>query len=259
MKSFRLKGSSTKMRIKRLLTYSKFTPLIMALAFYLSGIGKMRDQANFERMLSATGLADRPAKYTTRVLPASEVFLATILLKTRRSPNLGLSLSAILLSCFSAFLVSAKLNGKDVECNCFGKFLSRLQGRWAVLRNIGLIGVILFSMDLSRPALHVARFAFTWKLVAAVGSAGSFVLGIIAFTRVHGRQQVVRVGPIVDHFTLTDQSEKIVENDTFFSELDQNATILYLSSGCQPCSEVLDRISLNSSLNITRGVVYVDM
>lgn len=217
--------------------------LLFEAMFLVSGVGKLKSQQDFKRMLVTTGLERRHAGTVSQLLPALELGLSMMPLLLRGQRNLFLAITSMLLSVFSGFLVSVKLNGIDVECRCFGMFLARLQGRWAVLRNIALIGLGIVSIDSDKNSMRVAGVDRPLKTIALLGSMFSFFLSTAAFASIHNGVAALETGPITKSFTVRDSHARELDADSFFGRCRAMTALLYLGDNCQPCDELSYELS----------------
>lgn len=230
--------------------------LLFVAMFLLSGTGKLIGRWDFERMLIATGFRRREAQPISQLLPALELGLGLMPLLFRRQRNLFLSVTSLMLSIFSAFLVSAKLNERDIECKCFGVFLARLQGRWAVLRNLGLILLGVISIDSDKKPSRVTGVGLSWRWASLLSSILSYLLGAAAFSRIHKRVPEAETGSIQSNFTLFDSHAHKVDAESFYNQCGDVTTVMYLGSNCQPCNELFQEIS-QPGLQIVQPLIVI--
>jgi hypothetical protein len=211
--------------------------------FIASGIGKMAVLDKFSSMLIATGFFRRSAQRISIIVSICEIVMGLSHFLYRRQRNIYLSLSAMVLSMFSAFLVSAKLNGRDVECNCFGRFLARLQGRWAVLRNIGLVGLALLFIEPEKMLIRFGGVQTTWRVGTFFGAIGTFAASSMIFSQIHRREPEIETGPIRGNVPLYDSLGRRLDAESIFRGLADRVAIIYLSEGCSACEEVANELS----------------
>ena len=100
--------------------------LLLAVVFFLSGIGKLLEPVGaVNALIMAFGVSPVLSKLSVFLLSNAEIVLA-LLLVTRRFRQAAMKAAAVVLAGFLVFLVYVKMNGIILDdCGCFGGLIRR--------------------------------------------------------------------------------------------------------------------------------------
>lgn len=150
---------------------------LLVTVFTASGVGKIRDPAEFAVSIGALGLfPGRLSVLVARVLTGAELL---VVLALASSPVLGGGFApagfaggAVLSACLCAGLALVLKRGVRARCNCFGRAGAEYSARH-VIRN-ALLGVVAFAGGAASTAPGAVSFPG-----AVVAASAGLVLGLL--------------------------------------------------------------------------------
>jgi len=107
---------------------------LLIILFLYTGLTKLYRHESFERVLTTSPLVSVVGNIIAWFLPVAEIIL-TILLAIKRTSLIGLYLSAILLFCFTSYLIFMVLQYPKLPCHC-GGVISKMSWKQHILFNI---------------------------------------------------------------------------------------------------------------------------
>ena len=130
-----------------------FTRIYLALIFILSGLEKINDLSSFSQSIE-----------NYRVIPLALVNIIAIIVPWLELIAGGLLLLGfyikenstiilVLLTAFTAAIISAVLRGLDIDCGCQGTFDGQKVGLFKIVENIALMVVSILSIKYPRQIL----------------------------------------------------------------------------------------------------------
>ena len=151
---------------------------IISVVFIVGSVHKLSSPPAFAAVLSAYRLLPAPAVVPAAYLvTVAELLVAALLLLNTSLGSVG---ALLLLSLYTVAIGINLLRGRrDIDCGCAGPTVRQTLSGWLVLRNLGLLGVVLVTM---RPT--VARELALLDWFTASFAAACFLLLFSAATHI---------------------------------------------------------------------------
>jgi hypothetical protein len=155
-----------------------FVQLFLAATFVVAGVSKILSGGVFRGALAASGMPPRTVDLLRTAVPVVELALAAALLfGSSGSIWAALVGSTVLLTTFSAWVVSVYSRRSGVSCGCFGDPRQVISGR-TLARNVVFVAV-------SAGGSALAAYGEPWSLppepgvlLACLGVAALLALGV---------------------------------------------------------------------------------
>jgi hypothetical protein len=112
--------------------------LLLAAVFAVAAAGKLVGRSRTVETLAEFGVAESIRRPTAIALPLAELAIAVALLPAATAAW-GALAAALLLAAFTAAVARTLLQGREVDCNCFGSLGPSRISRWTVARNVLLL------------------------------------------------------------------------------------------------------------------------
>lgn len=112
--------------------------LLLAAVFAVAAAGKLFGRSRTVETLAEFGVPESLRQPTAIVLPLAELAIAVALLPAA-SAAWGALAAALLLAIFTAAVARTLLQGREVDCNCFGSLGPSRISRWTLARNALLL------------------------------------------------------------------------------------------------------------------------
>lgn len=228
---------------------------MVAAVFLVAALGKLFDPKGARHALDEFGVPASVAGLGSRVLPVAELVVAVALL-IRPSARWGAAAALVLLIVFAAAVARAMSQGRAPDCHCFGQFHSEPAGRATLIRNVLL----------AAPTLLIVVAGNGPTLDGAFGSLGGIQAALVATSVLSGALAIAVAqlwsdkrrlerdlagliaakpaapglprGTRAPGFALT----PVRGNAGSLSELmepSRPAVLVFLSTGCGPCVQML--------------------
>lgn len=114
--------------------------LLLAAVFAVAAAGKLASRLRTVETLAEFGVAESIRRPLAIALPLAELAIAVALLPAATAAWAALA-AALLLAAFTAAVARALLQGREVDCNCFGSLGSSRISRWTLARNLLLLAL----------------------------------------------------------------------------------------------------------------------
>jgi methylamine utilization protein MauE len=112
--------------------------LLLAAVFAVAAAGKLVGRSRTVETLAEFGVPESIRRPIAIALPLVELAIAVALLPAA-TVAWGALAAALLLAAFTAAVARALLQGREVDCNCFGSLGSNRISRWTLARNVLLL------------------------------------------------------------------------------------------------------------------------
>jgi len=112
--------------------------LLLAAVFAVAAVGKLVGRSRTVETLAEFGVPESIRRPTAIVLPLVELAIAVALLPAATAAW-GALAAALLLAVFTAAVARTLLQGREVDCNCFGSLGPSRISRWTLARNVLLL------------------------------------------------------------------------------------------------------------------------
>jgi hypothetical protein len=114
--------------------------LLLAAVFAVAAAGKLTGRSRTVETLAEFGVAESLRRPLAIALPLVELAIAVALLPAATAAW-GALAAALLLATFTAAVARTLLQGREVDCNCFGSLGSSRISRWTLVRNVTLLAL----------------------------------------------------------------------------------------------------------------------
>lgn len=112
--------------------------LLLAAVFVAAAAGKLASRSRTVETLAEFGVAESIRRPIAIALPLAELAIAVTLLPAATAAWAALA-AALLLAAFTAVVARTLLQGREVDCNCFGSLGPSRISRWTLARNAFLL------------------------------------------------------------------------------------------------------------------------
>jgi uncharacterized membrane protein YphA (DoxX/SURF4 family) len=187
------------MAAQTLVQVSLVLRLTLGLIFMISALTKLRDVSAFVQGVLEYGVLPRPlARLYGRLLPFAELGTALLLL-SGVGLVVAISLAVLLLASFSIATVAVTVQGRDIDCHCFGSARRHSRVGWHTLgRDVALLLLALRLLETVATGRRGVRPWFQYDpgfvalaFVLAAGLAFTYVLvaeGLDVLVRLAGQR-----------------------------------------------------------------------
>jgi hypothetical protein len=112
--------------------------LVLGAVFAVAAIGKLVGRSRTAETLAEFGVPESIRRPIAIALPLAELAIAAALLPAATAAW-GALAAALLLAAFTAAVARTLLQGREVDCNCFGSLGPSRISRWILVRNVLLL------------------------------------------------------------------------------------------------------------------------
>jgi hypothetical protein len=112
--------------------------LLLAAVFVAAAAGKLTSRSRTVETLTEFGVAESLRRPIAIALPLAELAIAVGLLPAATAAWAALA-AALLLAAFTVAVARTLLQGREVDCNCFGSLGPSRISRWTLARNVLLL------------------------------------------------------------------------------------------------------------------------
>ena len=223
--------------------------LVVAVVLAVSGVAKLLDAEGTADAAIAFGLPERHAGWFSRVLPATELLVAALLIAQPAS-RVGTTAALFLLAGFTVAVAENLRRGRRPECHCFGRLgSSDISGR-TIVRNVALLLLAAAGL-LAEPVSWVdyiaqqSGSAVVGVVLTALSVAVAIVVGEAAASRrsaAASREPADASAGAAPGFTLAGLTGDM---HSLHDLLDGQRPLLlaFLSPGCGPCRRLRPVVS----------------
>ena len=116
--------------------------LLLAAVFAVAAVGKLVGRSRTVETLAEFGVPESIRRPAAIALPLAELAIAVALLPAATAAWAAVA-AALLLAAFTAVVARTLLQGREVDCNCFGSLGPSRISRWTLARNALLLALAI--------------------------------------------------------------------------------------------------------------------